>query len=71
MWVHLFSDGQARIVISSIGPEGEGHPIHREDARAADAATTGARVEALFSKEEIAEINRKAAQERALHGDWR
>jgi hypothetical protein len=71
VWVHFFRDGQVRIVISSVGPEGEGHPIQREDSRAADAATHGTLVEALFSKEEIAEKNRKAAQERAVHGDWR
>jgi hypothetical protein len=71
MWVHFFGDGEVRIVISSIDPDGEGHPIQRNDSRAADAATQGKPVEALFSKEEIAEKNRKTAQERALHGDWR
>jgi hypothetical protein len=70
-YVHFFSNGAARIVVSEFGPYGEKHPIQRSDSSANQAATVGSAVRSLFTPEEIGELEREAARNRAKYGDWR
>lgn len=70
-WVHFFSDGRVRIVVSPIGPYGEQHPIQRNDVKAIEKATRGSVVKTLFTPEEIAESDPKAARDRKKYGDGR
>lgn len=71
LWVHFFAGGRARVVSSPIGSWGSKHPIHDEDPHAIDTATTGREVDALFSPEELAEMDRKDADRKRKYGDWR
>jgi hypothetical protein len=70
-YVHFFPQGRVRIVVSSISSSGELHPIHWGDAQASQMATAGMVVKALFTSEELAELERETARDRAKHGDWR
>ena len=70
-YVHFFADGRARIVVSNYGPEGKQHPIQWDDAEASRTATAGAVVESFYTKEELAELDRETARDRAKFGDWR
>jgi hypothetical protein len=69
-WVHFFPQGRARIVVSKIGPYGE-HPIQFSDTQAIQKATTAQVVKALFTSEEIAELERQVKRDRKKYGDWR
>jgi len=72
VWVHFFAGGKARVVSSGIGSEGPEHPIQEDDKHAADSATAGKPVDALFSPEELAAMKRRAEEHREKHGgDWR
>ncbi len=70
-YVHFFADGRARIVVSNYGPEGKQHPIQWDDTEASRTATAGAVVESFYTKEELAELDRETARDRAKFGDWR
>jgi hypothetical protein len=70
-WVHFFPQGRVRIVVSQIGPYGEQHPIQFSDTQAIQKATAGQVVDALFTSEEIAELERQAKRDRKKYGDWR
>jgi len=70
-YVHFFPNGRVRIVVSSIGPSGEGHPIKKRDARESLLATVGTPVKEIFTAEEHAELDREDARDRAKYGNWR
>jgi hypothetical protein len=71
LYIHFFPNGRVRAVVSSISSDGEKHPIRQGDAKASQTAIAGKEISDLFTPEEIAEMSRKADQERKLHGDWR
>ena len=71
VWVHFFAGGKARVVSSMPGAGGPKHPIQDDDPHAIDSATVGRRVDALFSPEELAEMERKDLKRRKTFGDWR
>jgi len=71
LWAHFFAGGKVRIVSSSPWSVSKEHPIQRGDLHAADNATTGTRVDSLFTAEELAEINRKNEESKKKYGDWR
>ncbi|MES2076564.1 MAG: DUF3304 domain-containing protein [Pseudomonadota bacterium] len=62
VYVHFFAGGKARVVSSIAGPGGPRHPISRSDLHAADGATAGVRMDAMFTEEELAETSRKAKE---------
>ena len=64
VYVHFFAGGKARVVSSMAGPEGPRHPISRSDLHAADSATAGVRMEAMFTEVEQAEMNRRFEENR-------
>lgn len=70
-YVHFFPNGRVRIVISKYSPMGEVHPIRLDDPSAAQQATSGRKVEVMFSKSELEEFERQAERDRKLYGDWR
>ena len=70
-WVHFFSQGRVRIVVSDTGPYGKEHPIQFEDTQAVQRATTGSAIKTLFTTEELAALEREAARDRKKYGDWR
>jgi hypothetical protein len=71
LYVHFFSGGKVRVVVSDTYPEGKRHPIQGNDPHAADSATVGTRIEAMFTEEELAESLRKRAERAKKYGDWR
>jgi len=71
VWVHFYPGGKARVVSSMAGSGGPKHPIQDNDPHAADSATPGRRVMALFSPAELAEIDRKDEERKRKTGDWR
>jgi hypothetical protein len=71
VWIHFFAGGKVRVVSSPTGYWGAKHPIQDNDPHAADMATAGRRVAAMFSPEELAEIDRKDLERRKTQGDWR
>ena len=70
VYVHFFAGGKARVV-SSFAGKGIYHPIADNDPSAAELATSGTRVDALYTKEELADIQRKAEARTRRFGDWR
>lgn len=70
-FVHFFPNGRVRIVVSSISPSGDGHPIRKGDAREVLLATAGMPIKEIFSSEELADIARENARDRAKYGNWR
>jgi len=71
VWVHFFAGGKARVVSSMAGSGGPTHPIQDNGPCAADNATVGKPVDALFSPEELAAMKRRAKERREKYGDWR
>ncbi|WP_081897715.1 DUF3304 domain-containing protein [Massilia sp. BSC265] len=69
--VHFFPNGRVRIVVSSISPSGDGHPIRKGDAREGLLATAGVPIKEIFTAEELADIARENARDRAKYGNWR
>lgn len=61
VYVHFFAGGKARVVSSIAGP-GPRHPISSSDPHAADGATSGMRMDAMFTEEELVEMSRKAQE---------
>jgi hypothetical protein len=70
VYVHFFAGGKARVV-SSFAGKGIYHPIADNDPNAVELGTAGTRVDALFTKEELAEIQRKVDERTKWFGDWR
>lgn len=70
LYVHFFAGGKARVV-SSFAGKGIYHPIADNDPSAAELATSGSRVDSLYTKGELAEIHRKAEARTRRFGDWR
>jgi hypothetical protein len=64
VYVHFFVGGKARVVSSIAGPGGPRHPISRSDLHAADSATAGVRMDAMFTEVEQAEMNRRFEKKR-------
>jgi hypothetical protein len=62
MYVHFFKGGKVRVVSGPFGYGSKEHPIQRDDPHAADTATIGTRVNALFTPEELAEMRRKSRE---------
>jgi len=71
IYIHFFSDGRARVVVSDYLPTAKRHPIQLDDSNAIRAATPGVVIKSMLSPEEIAELARETAKERKLFGDWR
>ena len=71
LYVHFFSNGKARVVSSTTGHWGKGHPI-TDDPREANIATVGTPVDELFTPAELAK--RRAAweaEEAKSGGSWK
>jgi hypothetical protein len=71
LFLHFFSGGKVRAVSSMFTVLGESHPIQRGDARAADTATVGHRVDAIFTVAEMAEMQRKHETRNTFFGVWK
>lgn len=71
LYVHFFSDGRARIVVSGYSPDAKQHPIQSADTDAGRAAISGVVIKSMLTPEELAELERKTTQERKQFGDWR
>lgn len=71
LYVHFFAGGKVRVVSNIFGSESTVHQILRGDPHAADAATVGIRVNDLFSKAELDEMDRKWEANKKKYGDWR
>jgi hypothetical protein len=69
--VAFFPGGRVRVVSDIFGAGGNNGQILRKDPHAADTATKGVRVADLFSKAELAEMNKKWDAEKKKPGDWR
>lgn len=70
-WVHFFSDGKVRIVVTPFSFDGDNHPIHWEDAQASRLASLGKTIDVFFTTEEISEFVHQAELDRKRYGDWR
>lgn len=71
VYVHFFPNGRVRVVVSSVTSDGENHPIRKDDVKAGLLATRGRLVDAIFSKEELVELQREIDRDRKRYGDWR
>lgn len=71
VFVHFFPGAKVRVVSGFPDPAYSGHPLIDDDAHAADIATVGQRVDAMFTKEEMAEMDRKYENRSTFFGDWR
>jgi len=69
--VHFFSGGRVRLSSSKYRPDNPQNPVRKEGATAALRATQGIKIREVFSRKEIAEQIREAAEYRKSHGDWR
>ena len=71
LYVHFFSNGRVRIVVSRYTSFGEHHPIQENNVLASREATSGRPITAIFSKEDLEDLQREADRDRKLYGDWR
>jgi hypothetical protein len=72
VYVHFYAGGKARVVSSEVGSGNSHHPILDDDPHAAERATAGAPMPDIFTKEELAAMNRKDDERKKKHrGDWR
>jgi hypothetical protein len=71
VFVHFFPGGKVRVVSSAISVLGSLHPVQRNDPHAADTATSGQRIGAIFSDAEIAEMRHEQENPKHFFGDWR
>jgi hypothetical protein len=69
VYVHFFKGGKVRVVSGPFGYGSKEHPIQRDDPHAADIATVGTRVNALFTPEELAEMRRKSRERSRKYGE--
>jgi hypothetical protein len=68
VYVHLYAGGKARVVSSEVGSGNSHHPILDDDPHAAERATAGAPMPDIFTKEELAAMNRKGDERKKKHG---
>jgi hypothetical protein len=71
VFVHFFTGGKVRVVSGFPDPGYSGHSLIDDDSHAADIATTGQRVDSIFTDAEMAEMQRKHAERSTFFGDWR
>ncbi|BDT58530.1 hypothetical protein MasN3_20240 [Massilia varians] len=71
LFVHFFSNGRVRIVVSPFDHTADEHPIRWSDAKESLLATAGTPVKEIFTAEEHAELDREDARDRAKYGNWR
>jgi hypothetical protein len=69
VYVHFFSGGKVRVVSSLTSVLGSLHPIQKGDAHAADTATAGQPINAIFTNTEIAEMQRQYENRSTFFGD--
>ncbi|MDN4036295.1 DUF3304 domain-containing protein [Massilia sp. YIM B02443] len=69
-WVHFFSDGKVRVVVTPFGFDGDKHPIQWGNAQAAQLASSGKIIREFFSEEEVAEFARQADIDKKNLGGW-
>lgn len=70
-FVHFFSNGRVRIVVSPFDHTADEHPIRWRDPQASLLATAGVPVKDILTAEELADIARENARDRAKYGNWR
>jgi hypothetical protein len=72
IYVHFYSGGKARVVSSGVGSGNSKHPILDDDPHAADSATQGIPMAAMFTADELADMDRTAEErKKKFGGDWR
>jgi hypothetical protein len=69
LFVHFFARGKVRAVTAFAGPGHPEHPILNGDPHAADSATIGQRVDAIFTDAEKAEMHDQHANRNNFFGD--
>lgn len=69
--VHFFPNRRVRIVVSSFDHTADEHPIKWGSAHESLLATAGAPIKEIFAAEELAELDREDARDKAKYGDWR
>jgi len=70
-WVHFLPEGRVRIIVSQSVSNDDQDSIQWNSTEESQKASTGAIQKALFTNEELAELERETAREREKHGDWR
>jgi hypothetical protein len=72
VYVHFYAGGKARVVSSGVGSGNSKHPILDDDPHAADSATKGIPMAAMFTADELAAMDRRAEErKKKFGGDWR
>jgi hypothetical protein len=71
IYVVFFPEGRVRVAAEIFGPVGDSGRILSRDPRAADTATAGLRVADLFSKAELANMDKTWNADKKKYGDWR
>lgn len=70
--VHFFYGGKVRVIVGSPGPDELLYAILPSDSHAADIATVGKPVDALFTKEEREAMNQREEERKQKYGgDWK
>lgn len=68
VFVHFYPGGRARVVSSEVGWGNPNHPITDDDLHAGQKATTGARIDDLFSDAELKEMELKLQDRKGWFG---
>jgi hypothetical protein len=71
IFVHFYPGGKARVVSGLAGLGTPEHPVSNDDPDAVGYATVGQPTNAIFSKEEMDEMDRKHNERSTFFGDWR
>lgn len=71
VFVHFFRGGRARVVSSLPGPGNPDHPVLNDDMHAADIATVGQRMDAMFSMVEMQKMQHDHDNRNTFFGGWR
>lgn len=69
-YVHFFPGGSVRIVVSKITSDGESHPIKGKDPDAIKTATVGEKVNEIFTKKDLQELQGEIREDKKRYGDW-
>lgn len=70
-WIHFLPKGRVRIIVSQSFSSENQDLIQWNSTEESQKATTGTILKALFSNEELAELERETARNREKYGDWR
>lgn len=70
-WVHFYSGGKVRIVVSPFSFDRENHPIRWGDEQSSRFASSGENLQYFFTADELAEFDRKIENDRKKYGGWR